>query len=152
MTRANTIEDLLDKIFIQENGCWEFSGACNNKGYGTFYIKGVNYKTHRLAYEYYKGSIPENLMVLHDCDNRRCCNPEHLFLGTNKDNVNDRVIKGRSAINNGANNYFASLSHEQANEIRNSSATTSILAAKYMVDRSTIKRIRAGRTYKCQPV
>lgn len=76
--------------------CWLWTGPCNNKGYGVFGI-GHSGKTttHRLSWELTFGVVPAGLFVLHRCDNPPCCRPEHLFIGTNSDNIKDSVAKGR---------------------------------------------------------
>ena len=82
--------------------CWHWTGAKLPKGYGKFSVgpratrKIIN--AHRIAWELTNGPIPEGIWVLHDCDNPSCCNPMHLYLGTNTDNVRDKVSKGRQAI------------------------------------------------------
>jgi len=75
-------------------GCIEWVGYTRG-GYGSLRIDGKQLQAHRVAYEISKGPIPEGLFVCHKCDNRRCINIEHLFLGTNKDNVDDMVNKRR---------------------------------------------------------
>lgn len=74
--------------------------------------------THRLSYEMHNGPIPKDLMVLHKCDNRRCCNPEHLYLGTNTDNIRDRDLRGRHARLRGENHPSAKLTAMEANAVR----------------------------------
>jgi hypothetical protein len=77
-------------------GCWEWQGANNGKGYGCFGKEGSRpYYAHRFSWELHAGPIPDGLFVLHRCDNRRCVNPEHLFLGTQGDNMRDMIAKGR---------------------------------------------------------
>jgi hypothetical protein len=76
--------------------CWPFAAkACDRDGYGQLWADGVTYKAHRLVWEYTYGPIPPGLHVLHHCDNPSCCNPEHLFIGTDLDNNQDMVAKGR---------------------------------------------------------
>lgn len=81
-------------------GCWEWTGSTDADGYGRLRLgtreAGVA-KTHRLSWELAHGHIPDGLLVCHSCDNPRCVNPAHLFLGTIKDNVVDSVSKGRRA-------------------------------------------------------
>lgn len=85
------------KVTRPENECWPWAGATHNKGYGNIGIDGRTTTTHRLAYSLAIGPIPDGMHVLHRCDNPPCCNPEHLFLGTNRDNHADKIAKGRQA-------------------------------------------------------
>ncbi len=79
------------------NECWPWTAGRTN-GYGIFYIsKGIGQvMAHRVAWFLTHGKIPDGLFVCHDCDYRRCCNPTHLFLGTNEDNIRDMAQKGRA--------------------------------------------------------
>lgn len=76
-------------------GCVEWSGYTRGDGYGSLRVNKKQVQAHRVAYELRHGPIASGLLVCHKCDNRRCINPEHLFLGTNQDNVNDMMAKGR---------------------------------------------------------
>ncbi|OHE77463.1 MAG: hypothetical protein A3F67_02550 [Verrucomicrobia bacterium RIFCSPHIGHO2_12_FULL_41_10] len=74
--------------------CWEWQGSLR-KGYGWMSVKRHAMSAHRFSYSHFVGEIPDELFVCHVCDNRRCCNPKHLFIGTHEDNMKDMVIKGR---------------------------------------------------------
>ena len=86
------------------NSCWEWTGATNrNGGYGQIGVRGKIIRAHRLSWVWVNNKIPKDMHVLHKCDNRVCVNPDHLFLGTQKDNMQDCVRKGRFAGNNNNN-------------------------------------------------
>jgi hypothetical protein len=87
----NSLDIILKRYIINNSGCWEYTGFRDSFGYGV-----CNQGTiHRLSYEYYIEPIPKGLYVLHKCDNPACFNPDHLFLGTQRDNMVDCAIKGR---------------------------------------------------------
>jgi len=83
-----------ERIQINNNGCWIWVGH-THRGYGKFYIKGKYHRAHRISYEYFYDVDPGELNVLHECDNPTCVNPNHLFLGTQNDNIQDMINKGR---------------------------------------------------------
>ena len=94
VSRKTPSERLHARLVEQPNGCLEWTGAKGHKGYGQIW-SGKQIRTHRLAWELANGPIPDGIHVLNHCDNPPCCNPEHLFLGTNADNVADKITKGR---------------------------------------------------------
>lgn len=81
-----------------ENGCHVWNGAKTDKGYGLIEVSGKTRRAHRVAYEVYKGVIPAGMLILHRCDNPSCVNPEHLRVGTQADNMQEMVSKGRQRI------------------------------------------------------
>jgi HNH endonuclease len=125
------------------DGCWEWRGAISKNGYGKFAFGGTMKSVHRVAWVLTRGPIPEGLHVLHRCDNRPCVNPEHLWLGTSADNLNDCVVKGR---------FYCpqrKLSPEIAIEIRQlSHLGVKPLARRYGVLPSSIRLILQGKTYR----
>lgn len=82
---------------IKKESCWEWSGSPSKAGYGTLSINKIPINAHRISYEIHIGKIPENMCVCHKCDNRICVNPDHFFLGTKKDNMEDKRLKKRHA-------------------------------------------------------
>lgn len=76
--------------------CWNWKAGCFDTGYGAFRFNGKQAKASRIAWIFTNGDIPKNLYVLHHCDNKKCCNPSHLFLGTNGDNIRDYISKGHT--------------------------------------------------------
>ena len=95
----NALKKQYEKSIIRDDGCWSWRKVPLNTGYATVYAGKKNILTaHRVSWMIHKGEIPKGMQVLHKCDNRICTNPEHLFLGTQKDNVDDMIKKGRYNI------------------------------------------------------
>lgn len=137
---------------VSPNGCWDWTLSVDHRGYGQFRVADGERKAHRLAYELYVGTIPPSLMVCHHCDNRRCVNPAHLFLGTAADNSADMVRKGRMKLPEtaGAKNSQAKLNDEAARYIiarAGCGATNSATARELGVAVSTVWKIVNGRAW-----
>jgi hypothetical protein len=98
-----TMERFFDKI-EKTDSCWLWTASSRGKGYGAFKLNGKTVEAHRMSYELHKGEIPEGLYVCHTCDNRKCVNPDHLFLGTPKDNWQDGFDKNRIKLPGGVHN------------------------------------------------
>ncbi len=89
------LERFEDKFILEPNtDCWLWIAGTSPRGYGRFKVDGKLEQAHRVSYELYVGPIPDGLWVLHRCDIYSCVNPEHLFLGTQQDNVDDMIAKG----------------------------------------------------------
>ena len=108
-------------IKLDKNHCWNWVGALTTGGYGSInkgFWHGGNVAAHRVSWIIHYGNIPATKHVLHKCDNRLCVSPNHLYLGTNKDNVRDRVSRGREGDRSGEKNGRAKLNQEDVNYIR----------------------------------
>jgi hypothetical protein len=135
-------------VVDEEVGCWNATGYSNGEGYVylSFKINGKfkNLGAHRASYITYKGSIPKGQCVLHKCDNRRCVNPEHLFIGSKKDNTRDMIKKRRVDRWEDRNKTRRKLSTQEIMEIYNSDKSSYALAREFPVSSTQIRRIRNG--------
>lgn len=149
-----SLKERFEKKFkVLENGCWEWQaasvGGSNKHTYGQFGVASGKMKlAHRVSYELYKGPIPEGMKVCHKCDYPRCVNPDHLFLGTHKDNMQDMVLKGRKNPIYGTKHHKTKLSIEAVQEIRNTPGVIAPLARKFGVSLQTIKQVRSGKVWR----
>lgn len=101
MNNQQTREFLMSYRRLTDSGCWEFTGYCSPGGYGQLTIHQVRWGVHRLMYTLEHGPIPDGMLVLHSCDNPPCFNPEHLRVGTQAENVQDSILRGRHGLTNG---------------------------------------------------
>lgn len=130
-------------------GCWEWTGVRDRAGYGLVWLPDHSRPAHRLAYWLAYGPFDETKKVCHHCDNPPCARPDHLFVGTDKDNHNDRDRKGRVA--HGETHYMAKLTQAQVNEIRarrGPYGTGKRLAEEFGVSRSVISMIWNNRIWQ----
>lgn len=129
------------------NGCWEWTGGYTQKGYGrtntSILGKKRRWYAHRLAYTLIKGPIPQGMQVMHSCDNPKCINPEHLSVGTNQDNVNDMIAKGRQC--RGEAHKSTKLTDEQVRRILADPRRQEDIAQEYGVSQPLISRLKRGK-------
>jgi hypothetical protein len=130
--------------------CWVYLGKKSRKGYGRIVVLHKDIRVHRFAYELCVGSIPTGLCVLHHCDNPNCVRPSHLFLGTNHDNVNDKVKKRRQV--QGVFVHTAKLTTAIVRSIRSrgklSREDCILIANEFGVLPSTIRNVVNRQTWK----
>lgn len=164
MPKGHVVASLIDRVMqkverVTESGCWIFTGATNEKGYGVVGRGGRgsgNAKAHRVTYEHFKGEIPKGLFVCHRCDVPSCCNPDHLFVGTNKDNMADCFSKGRGS-KPPTNGHIRGSIHKGAKltefdviemrVLRKLGSTETELANRYGISAATAHRIVSGERW-----
>lgn len=129
-----------------EDSCWPWTGFCLPKGYGKTSHRGKDITSHRLAYTLAHGHIPDGMHVLHSCDNPPCCNPAHLHLGTNLDNIAEMRAKLRH--NFGERNGSAKLTDDDIRAIRASTEPQRAIAKRYGVVQQTISAIKTGAKWR----
>lgn len=134
-----TDQDRFKKFYEQTNTCWKWIGSLDRYGYGKFKIGQHTIKAHRYSYWLHYGEFDEHLHVLHHCDNPFCVNPDHLFLGTNQDNITDREAKARHG------NTGRRLTYKEKEQIKsdlNKGRSVKELVNTYGVHISTILRLK----------
>jgi hypothetical protein len=141
----------------KKNGCWEWQGLLHPNGYAytTNHETEKKEHAHRVSYRIFKGDIPDKLYVCHSCDNRKCINPDHLFLGTAQENMLDAKEKGRLEhikllACKGEASPNAKLNDEKVREIRKeieAGIRCTVIARKYCMSSSVIYLIRDGKAW-----
>lgn len=123
--------------------CWIFNVDINAKGYGQMTIDNKKIRAHRISWMLHNGSIPKGIFICHQCDNRPCVNPDHLFMGTNNDNMKDAAIKGRFPKRVGEINPSAKLTRDDVLFIRSNphGMTGRALAKRFSMSPSAISCI-----------
>ena len=142
--RAPLSKRIEKHVIRASNGCLEWTGALNEAGYARLSVEGRNVRVHRLNWELTHGAIPDGMFVCHRCDNPKCVDPDHLFLGTNQDNVTDMMTKGRGSVGERQGN--AKLSLADVRNIRGlpTSMTHKEVADIYQISFQHVSRIRHG--------
>ncbi len=162
--RAYTDEEFLELFnqsytIIQRSystPCWEWKFYRVQNGYGQVRFRGKDLGAHKLSWILNRGEIPEGMKVCHHCDNPPCCNPEHLFLGTNKDNSDDAKKKGRLAQLKGSLNGWALMTEEKVTSMRQEwipyKVSARKLAEKYGLSQTQTERILRNEAWQHVPL
>jgi hypothetical protein len=125
------------------SGCILWMGSVQKTGYGQIIVQKKSFLAHRIAYQVLRGPIPVGSHVLHKCDVRCCVNPDHLWLGTNAENMADKARKGRAA--RGEGNAASKLTEEQARAIIAAVGSQRAIAKQFGVCQQTVCKIKTGK-------
>lgn len=144
---------LYDKIFYSPDGCWYWTGATTDKSYGNIGLnrggKCHHAPAHRISYLIHKGEIPAGLFIRHSCDNRLCVNPDHLSVGTHKQNMEDMANRNRSQ--HGMNMHSSKLTNIQVvviHEARAAGFSGSSISRYFKISQGNINEIISGRKWR----
>ena len=140
--REDQTKRFLAKVKKMESGCHEWQALLHRDGYGKFSYNQKTIPAHRAAYLLFKGEIPSGKFVLHSCDNRKCVNPEHLFIGTQIDNISDMDSKQRR----GTKSQLTYADVEEIKGLLSVRYSQEYIAKQFNVDQTTISRIKLGKT------
>lgn len=147
------LEERFWKFVVKNDDCWSWSGNKTLSGYGRVSAgaKKDGYKlAHRLSWEIHNNSsIPDGMFVMHKCDNPECTNPEHLTIGTPKENTQDMIQKGRkrTVASVGLGNGKSLLNEEKVRLIRQSNLPHAVIARELGVSSNCVRGVRIGRTW-----
>ena len=136
-------------VRIPESGCWIWTACCSSEGYGKIGVAGKSEYAHRVSWEIHNGEIPESIghhgtCVLHRCDVPACVNPDHLFLGSIKDNIQDMISKNRNKppCLGGDSHGMSKISKTTAIKIFTDTRFQTTLAQEYGLSQTTISKIK----------
>ena len=138
---GRTVAERLASRTVHDGACLLWTGPCDDDGYGVMQALGEQ-RAHRIAWKLRHGPIPEGMDVLHHCDVPSCVEDSHLYLGTDQDNVDDKMRRGRHRASSGSRNGNAKLTDQQRIQILTDPRSGEELSKLLGVDRSTINRVR----------
>ena len=142
-------EKILSNVVVnEETGCWDWQRSKTRNGYGHVRVGKKLKSSHRISYEVFLGEIGSNLNVLHKCDNRGCCNPDHLFLGTHSDNMRDKVSKNRQYKPTGINHPKSKLDESDVRAILQDTRSMNDIGASYNIHPTVVGKIKSGKLWK----
>ena len=153
--KGGEVEAILENSVENHMGCWLWTGTVNYGGYGLISVNSRRTRVHRMSYEVFNGEIPKGLLVRHLCHEKLCCNPDHLELGTDRDNWLDMLVDGHTRLleQDGSDNHMAKLTEEQVYQIRRKYKTglfsSKELAEEFGVSRKTVENAVRGVAYSC---
>ena len=130
---------IMNKSVVSKSGCWEWQGAVSY-GYGVIMRNRQRLRVHRVSYELWCGPVPDGMVMRHSCDNPCCVNPAHLTPGTQAENIQDIVARGRLGK--------TKLTKKEVEAIRSSTESNRVLSDRYQVGIIAIRRARTGQTWK----
>lgn len=148
--KLESVKKRFEKHVVRNDGCWDWKGCIHHSGYLPFnYYGSINSYAHIVSWKIHFGEIPKGMCVCHKCDNKKCTNPEHLFLGTQKENVDDMYSKNRGQT--GTKHHKAKLDDEKVKEIKKLlllGVTMTRIAKDYGVSCGTIFFIKEEKIWK----
>jgi hypothetical protein len=154
--RAQDIDRFWSRV-DKTDGCWCWVGSRNKAGYGQMWLNGKMERAHRLSWKIIKGDMPKGLFLCHKCDNRACVNPDHLFIGTQIDNMRDCANKKRLWLQRHPESYYgakhpgAKLTESDVmivlKLLETRQYTNGEIASIYGVHRTTINKIAVGKNW-----
>lgn len=140
LIKTHPLTEILSRYEIDKNGCWNYTGYKDKNGYPKCSNRGVSDKlVHRISFEFYVSKLEEGLFVCHKCDNPSCINPNHLFAGTQQDNMDDMIKKGRGLF--GSKHQNSTLNEKDVLVIRKmrlKGEKIKHIASEFKVSRSTV--------------
>jgi hypothetical protein len=145
-----SLEDRFWAYVDKSGDCWEWTGYRDTNGYGRLNVKNRPLLAHRLSWEFSRGKITPKEYVCHRCDNPRCVNPDHLFIGDQQDNMDDKMAKGRHnyGVSLGEKHGCAKLNSDQVLAIRAATGTISEIARRFGMSRTQTRDIRMMRVWR----